>query len=168
MSRGQIRFAKEAARAVQVIGLAMFVAAFFFHAIILHDGTGAWGPSTELATGWECAKFGLIYTLGIPMQIASLLSQLGHGSPKLPALGIALGVSALENWLVPLYLLVPRRGAPAVAGAIVLSLTATGSLIVMGKIQPLLGCDLWMAGALFSLAPEIAALFQIEGDEPAG
>jgi hypothetical protein len=147
----------------------MFVAAFFCNAIIVHHDPADWGPKSDVVSGWLCALSGLIYTLGIPTDILALVTHFGSKSEHMMLHGVAYSVSALANWLVPLSLFVPRRFRSAVAMALGLSLITTVGLILARQFQPLVGCYLWMAGALLSLAPEIARWFrpEVEVEEPA-
>jgi hypothetical protein len=135
---------------VRLVGLAIFVAAFFLPAV-RSPGTG---PGSGPIVGWMCALVAASATGGI-FRISAAAAQ-GQN-----AFGIVcLILSGWVNPLVVFYLvfsiwpsLVRIRRVLAVA--ILVCFAATWVFLFKAPMIPLFGHFLWVAGALIILAGEV-------------
>jgi hypothetical protein len=141
---GGVRWGVLAAR---VLGLGIFVFAFFLSAVRL----GAAGdPTAAIFPGWKCASLALNET-------TALFGKAVKGAPPLAAC-----LMAMSGWINPLIILdlglslwrralVVRR---IVGVLVVLCMAATWAFFAEEKLTPLLGHFLWVAGALLILLPD--------------
>jgi hypothetical protein len=139
--------------ASQILGLCLFVAAFFLPAC---RDSAAGRLSAGTLMGWQCARTSL-----------ALVSEKDtFGSPFFLAF--------MGGWINPLVLLylaagfMPRSGRMrrAVAISILACMAATWIFFAIIYFVPLIGHVLWIAGALLILLPELAHRTQSsEGDD---
>ena len=141
---------------VRLVGIAIFVVAFFLPAV-----RGAeTGPGSGPYIGWTCAVVAISASAGIPHLFTAGAM---HDKETLGALCIIL--SGWINPLVGLYLLfsiwkklvVVRR---VVAVAMLVGMVATWVFFVKAPMYPLIGHYLWIGGILIVLSPEAVALFR--------
>lgn len=131
----------------QVVGICIFVAAFFLLAV------GVTSTSSNIIYGWECAK--------IAIQATPALFE--KPDPDMPLYVNPL--LAMSGWINPLVLLyvsfcfAPKffRVRRILAVAILVCMVATWILFILMTLYPLIGHFLWIGGALLILAPEVLA-----------
>jgi hypothetical protein len=129
---------------LRVIGLGIFVLAFFLPAV----SAGGTGAAATVFPGWKCASIAL-------SEMAGLFNK-----TEPPSLVVLLAV--FSGWINPLIVLVilssffsKLRVVRRVMGVlIVLCMAATWLFFVKQKVEPLIGHWLWIAGALLILAPD--------------
>jgi hypothetical protein len=131
----------------RILGLCVFVAAFFLPAI----RSGAAGPDAVIFPGWKCASVALSMT-------TALFGKTVSGGPSTAVLLVAM--SGWINPLIVLFLLFCvaarlRMARAIVAVVILLCMGATWSFFALQKVTPLTGHYLWIAGALVILLPEV-------------
>jgi hypothetical protein len=151
-------------RMIRIIGLVIFVIAFFLPAIQPSDSQG--GPGSGSQVGWVCAGFALA-----PSAILLHPAQLLHGAANKD---VTLLFSGWVNPLLLIYLLfsIWRRFVwtrRVLAVAILACLASTWIFFVEVKFIPLIGHYLWVLGILAILAPEVlygpAAKAKTDSDE---
>lgn len=137
---------------LRILGVCLFVVAFFLPACRLVDASGGSFP------GWWCALMAFNFPAGI------LHDAIKHTSTDdakgLPEALLCL-MSACINLMVPVYVLLAFRSRAArtrhgLAAAILLCMVATWGLFFLFPLVPLIGHVLWIAGALFILTKELA------------
>jgi hypothetical protein len=144
---------------LRVLGLCIFVAAFFLPACRL----GAPGPGEVVFPGWKCASLALSETM-------SLFGKSVSGAPPFQALLVVM-----SGWINPLTVLVlltsfSRRLliARRVMGIVIfICMAATWTFFVQQKLSPLAGHVLWIAGALAVLVPDFLPCRSIASGEAA-
>ena len=138
-------------RIVQIVGLAIFVAAFFLPSV--RDPGSVPGPGSRPLLGWSCALFAAAST-------GTILHWNTTQSTKETVGSICLILSGWVNPLVFFYLtcslwrrmVVIRR---VFAVAIVLCYVATWVFFAQAPMVPLVGHYLWVLGGLLILAGEL-------------
>jgi hypothetical protein len=144
-------------RIVRLIGIVLFVGAFFLPAV--RDGHTTTGPGSGPMSGWMCATVAISASAGIlhagTMQGKDILGM------------ICLILSGWVNPLVVLYLffciwrkLVRIRRVLAVA--ILICFVATWVFFVKAPMVPLIGHFVWVAGTLMILFGEVAGAVPTE------
>ncbi len=135
------------ALASRLVGLAIFVLAFFLAAV----RTGAASdPNSVIYSGYKCASLALSET-------TALFGKAVQGRPPLEAY-----LLAFSGWLNPLIVidlllsfwrraLVARR---IVAVLLVVCMAATWTFFAKETLTPLIGHFLWIAGAVLILLPD--------------
>jgi hypothetical protein len=140
---------------VRLVGIAIFVVAFFLPAV-----RGAeTGPGSGPYIGWTCAVVAISASAGIPHLFAAGAM---HDKETLGALCLIL--SGWINPLVGLYLLfciwkrlvIVRR---VMGVAMLACMVATWVFFSKAPMYPLIGHFLWIGGILIVLSPEVASLF---------
>jgi hypothetical protein len=133
--------------ACRMLGLAIFVVAFFLSAV----RSGPPGDFTAIVyPGYKCAMLALSET-------ASLFGKTVSGRPPLPAYMLAI-----SGWLNPLIVidlalsfwrgaLLARR---IVLGLAIVCMAAAWTFFVEETLAPLIGHFLWVAGALLIVVPD--------------
>ena len=138
-------------RIVRLIGIVVFVIAFFLPAV--RDAHTSSGPGSLPMSGWMCATVAISGSAGIlhasTMQGKDILGM------------ICLILSGWVNPLVLLYLFfcIWRkfvRTRRVLAVAILICFVATWIFFVKAPMVPLIGHFLWVAGALMILVGEVA------------
>jgi hypothetical protein len=130
----------------RIVGLCVFVAAFFLPAV----RSGAAGPDAVIFPGWKCASVALSMT-------TALFGKSVSGGPS-----TAVFLVAMSGWINPLIVLFLlfciaarlRVARAIVAVVILLCMGATWWFFALQKVTPLSGHYLWIAGALVILLPE--------------
>jgi hypothetical protein len=135
---------------LQLLGLCIFVAAFYLPAV---QGTGI-GPGNGPMAGWMCAMVALAATGGI-FHTAAAATE----GKDLPGI-ICLTLSGWVNPLVLLYLLFSIwrkfvRIRRVLAVAILICFAATWFFFFKAPMTPMIGHFVWVAGALMILAAEV-------------
>ncbi len=143
-------------RIVRLLGIVVFVTAFFLPAV--RDGHASSGPGSAPIAGWTCAMVAISASAGI----LHLVSGAMQGKELLGACCLIL--SGWVNPLVLLYLFfcIWRkfvRIRRVLAVAILICFVATWVFFVKAPMVPLIGHFLWVAGALMILSGEVAGLF---------
>jgi len=141
---------------VRLVGIAIFVLAFFLPAVHSADS----GPGSGPYTGWGCAVVALSASAGIAHLFAA-----GAWQDKESLGALCLVLSGWINPLVILYLLfsiwkrlvVVRR---TIAGVILVCIVATWVFFAKAPMYPLVGHFLWIGGILIVLSPEAVAIFR--------
>ena len=140
-------------RIVRLIGIVVFVIAFFLPAV--RDAHTSSGPGSLPMSGWMCATVAISASAGIlhagTMQGKDILGM------------ICLILSGWVNPLVLLYLFfcIWRkfvRTRRVLAVAILICFVATWIFFVKAPMVPLIGHFLWVAGGLMILAGEVGRL----------
>jgi hypothetical protein len=142
-------------RIVRLVGVVVFVAAFFLPAV--RDAHTGSGPGSGPMSGWMCATVAISASAGI----LHLTSGTMQGKDILGMLCLIL--SGWVNPLVVLYLFfcIWRRFVRirrVLAVAILICFVATWIFFVKAPMVPLIGHFLWVAGALMILFGEVAGL----------
>jgi hypothetical protein len=126
----------------QIVGLCIFVAAFFLPAV---RDAGPVTSSSNIFKGWECAKIAVSGTFQLDTYESA---------------GFLIVMSGWINPLIVLYLgfsFAPRfaRTRRVVAIAILVCMVATWIVFAVWQLIPMIGHFLWIAGALLILAAEV-------------
>ncbi|MGD0631916.1 MAG: hypothetical protein ABR987_21495 [Terracidiphilus sp.] len=144
-----------AIRIVRLVGIVVFVVAFFLPAV--RDAHTPSGPGSLPMSGWMCATVAISASAGI----LHLVSGTMQGKDLLGACCLIL--SGWVNPLVILYLffciwkkfVLIRR---VLAVAILICVVATWVFFVKAPMVPLIGHFVWVAGALMILFGEVAGM----------
>jgi hypothetical protein len=142
-------------RIVRIVGIVVFVVAFFLPAV--RDAHTSGGPGSLPMSGWMCATVAISASAGI-LHLASGTTQ---GKDILGM--ICLILSGWVNPLVILYLFfcIWRRFVlirRVLAVAILICFVATWVFFVKAPMVPLIGHFVWVAGALMILSGEVAGV----------
>lgn len=129
--------------AVRLLGLCIFVVAFFVPAV----RAGSPGSEAVVFPGWKCASVALTETV-------ALVGKTGVEKPSFEVLLVIF-----SGWINPLVLLLfvlsIWRGLLALrrvlAVIVLLCMAATWIFFAVQKVTPLIGHFLWIAGALLVL-----------------
>jgi hypothetical protein len=140
-------------RILRVVGIVVFVVAFFLPAV--RDAHTTSGPVSLPMSGWMCATVAISASAGI----FHLVSGAMQGKDLLGA--VCLILSGWVNPLVLLYLFfcIWRkfvRIRRVLAVAILVCFAATWVFLVKAPMVPLIGHFLWVAGALMILVGEVS------------
>ena len=131
------------------LGVALFAVSYFLPAV-----AGSHSDGDSMMRGYVCAG----QTLSI---LWGCVKSLFHGREDgWWGFGWVVGLSGMNNLLVPIYLLTRNRWKRGVGIGIVLcgGVAVPVSLISL-KMHALAGCYLWLAGTLLILLPEILRTF---------
>ena len=142
-------------RIIRLVGIVLFVVAFFLPAV--RDAHTASGPGSLPMSGWMCATVAISASAGI----FHLVSGAMQGKDLLGA--VCLILSGWVNPLVLLYLFfcIWRkfvRIRRVLAVAILVCFVATWIFLAKVPMVPTIGHFLWVAGGLMILFGEVARL----------
>ena len=139
---------------VRLVGMAVFVAAFFLPAVRDAHAPSS-GPGSAPMSGWMCATVAISASAGILHLVSGTTP-----AKDLPGI-LCLILSGWVNPLVVLYLLfcIWRkfvRIRRILAVAIIICFVATWIFLIKAPMVPLIGHFTWVAGALLILFGEVA------------
>jgi hypothetical protein len=129
---------------VRSVGAALFVASYFLPAAGTRDHT------SEFA-GYQCAY------LGAAMGLTPISSHNEVLTSSTLLTSMAIAISDLLNLMIPVYLIVRGRWKGYVALLVLACSADTFLALHVLKLQPRIGCYLWILGALILMSPEAAS-----------
>jgi len=131
-------------RMLQIVGGCLFVTAYFLPGISFPDA-----PHSLI--GYKCALNAVTFACSGTLEVFR-----GKQSWSEIWIPVLAGLSALNNLLAPMYVLVKKMRKRSLAVAVVICCVATPCAVLYAvNERPLVGCYLWMLGAILLLAPEV-------------